>query len=566
VLLAPVHNCFAHCLRPHHLRAAAIHGPRCHPPNPITHGALGHPEQAGYLALRDLLPRQSLNRHTSLQVEFAHLCLRTGVLWNRGSGPNQGCANLDVALAGNYAVALHVWSSDLDGNLGSGASVSPTLSLGNHTITASVTDALNSTVTATLNLTVFGIPNNRPQVSITAPQESQVSVGIPVTLSATSTDAEDGNLNSTLQWSSDKDGSLGSGPSLNVTLSAGMHVLTASSTDSDNATGFARTTLLVGDPTTLASYAYNALGQRVSKTDAQSETTTHFLYDPQGRLIAEIDASTGDTIREYIYVNGQQVAIVDDTDTPNEALYFVHNDHLGTPLKITDTTQQVVWAADYEPFGKADITTDAIASGKDFNIRFPGQYEDQESGLHYNYFRDYDPGTGRYVASDRIGLMGGLNTFAYGENNPLRYADPLGLAVTGEWVKKPFVHDLDVKYLGWNFDVGGWKWIPPGIRFAMLNFDGAAVISFEIRCTDDDACAEEKTWTIAPDIRIRNQFNVPVRASISHPLITAAVIAKAGYQAYEIFQHWTEIQMAYYLAINPTMYCLGSDLLGRGGE
>jgi len=119
-----------------------------------------------------------------------------------------------------------------------------------------------------------------------------------------------------------------------------------------------------------------------------------------------------------------------------DTLYYYHNDHLGTPQKMTDENQIVVWDVDYTPFGAA-FGTATIEN----NLRFPGQYYDAESGLHYNYFRDYDPGIGRYIQSDPIGLRGGLNTYAYTYSNPLRYIDPLGLEVS--WCCAP----IDVSWL-----------------------------------------------------------------------------------------------------------------------
>ena len=60
------------------------------------------------------------------------------------------------------------------------------------------------------------------------------------------------------------------------------------------------------------------------------------------------------------------------------------------------------------------------------NVILPGQYYDAETGLNYNYFRDFDPATGRYVESDPIGLRGGINTYAYAGSNPLFSSDPTG--------------------------------------------------------------------------------------------------------------------------------------------
>ena len=78
------------------------------------------------------------------------------------------------------------------------------------------------------------------------------------------------------------------------------------------------------------------------------------------------------------------------------------------------------------------------------DLRFPGQYYDSETQLHYNYFRYYDPAIGRYVTADPIGLGGGLNTYTYVTNNSLRYVDPLGLASCegrwrmARWTRDPF--------------------------------------------------------------------------------------------------------------------------------
>jgi RHS repeat-associated protein len=91
-------------------------------------------------------------------------------------------------------------------------------------------------------------------------------------------------------------------------------------------------------------------------------------------------------------------------------------------VKATDGEQNLVWDAVRKPFGEREVTTAQV----EIPLGFPGQYYDQETGNYYNYFRDYDPSTGRYLQSDPIGLGGGLNTYLYASANPILFVDPTG--------------------------------------------------------------------------------------------------------------------------------------------
>ena len=106
-------------------------------------------------------------------------------------------------------------------------------------------------------------------------------------------------------------------------------------------------------------------------------------------------------------------------------------DHLGTPRAITtsDVSNTKVWEwKNDDPFGANLPNENPSALGTfNYNNRFPGQYFDQETNTSYNYFRDYDPTTGRYVQSDPIGLGGGVNTYSYVNSMPLSALDPYGL-------------------------------------------------------------------------------------------------------------------------------------------
>jgi RHS repeat-associated protein len=231
-----------------------------------------------------------------------------------------------------------------------------------------------------------------------------------------------------------------------------------------------------------AGYTYNGFDHRIKKT--AGDITTIYHYDQSGNLISESNES-GENVIDHVYIGNTRIAAVlsptgecqgdldndgdvdgsdlaifaadfgrtdcdteppcegdfdhdndvdgsdlaifaDDfgrTDCPGEDIYYYHNDHLGTPQKMTDMNGAVVWSADYRPFGQADVTVNTVVN----NFRFPGQYYDQGTGLHYNWHRYYDPGIGRYLRADPIGLIAGVNLFRYCANRPLNLIDPQGL-------------------------------------------------------------------------------------------------------------------------------------------
>ncbi|WP_440534607.1 RHS repeat-associated core domain-containing protein [Variovorax sp. YR566] len=227
-------------------------------------------------------------------------------------------------------------------------------------------------------------------------------------------------------------------------------------------------------------YAHNALGQRVFKTEPLypatqgdesdsgfmasliaffrqlwSPTTATaeqlgyaYIYDEQGTLIAEVGSggtnSTGEA--QYVYLptasGPMPIAAIINGNT-----YAVHSDHLNTPRKLTNADGQPVWQWGDSAFGEDKPTlakyrfantettpnpgTTGIAEVK-FNLRYPGQYADEESGLSYNGFRSYIAGLDQYTQNDPIGLAGGWNRRIYAEANPLSFIDPQGLSTAAE--------------------------------------------------------------------------------------------------------------------------------------
>jgi RHS repeat-associated protein/uncharacterized repeat protein (TIGR02543 family) len=177
-----------------------------------------------------------------------------------------------------------------------------------------------------------------------------------------------------------------------------------------------------------ATYVYNALGQRISKT--VNGTTTNFAYDGQGQLAGEYTA-TGQLIQETVWLGNIPIAVLKPNATQSTLVdsFYIHSDHLATPRKITrPSDNKVLWTWESEAFGN-NLPNQNPSSLGDFvfNLRFPGQYYDPETGLHYNMARYYNPAVGGYDQSDPIGLAGGINTYTYVGGNPVNAIDPLGL-------------------------------------------------------------------------------------------------------------------------------------------
>ncbi|MBR0568959.1 RHS domain-containing protein, partial [Azoarcus sp. L1K30] len=160
----------------------------------------------------------------------------------------------------------------------------------------------------------------------------------------------------------------------------------------------------------VARYRYNSLGQRVAKTViGQGRDTTTWTLWLDGKRVAELDAS-GAIQTQYLYLSESKrttpVARLDASAT-----YFIHTDHRGGPIAMTDKRKVIVWRATLTPWGLAmpqgaasspPAPTEAVVPLSHFgveplNLRLPGQYFDAETGLHDNWHRTYDPRTGRYL-------------------------------------------------------------------------------------------------------------------------------------------------------------------------
>jgi len=164
-------------------------------------------------------------------------------------------------------------------------------------------------------------------------------------------------------------------------------------------------------------YTYDALGRRIIK--AGPEGTTRFVWS--GDTMVHAIGSSG-AVESWLFDDATLVPVA---KAEHGQVYPVIPDHLGVPRELIDRSGAIVWSTTLSAWGEVVSPNHPKV---DCPIRFPGQWFDAESGLHYNRYRYFDPEIGQFISQDPLGIDGGLNVYRYAPN-PLNYRDLLGLDI-----------------------------------------------------------------------------------------------------------------------------------------
>jgi RHS repeat-associated protein len=181
-------------------------------------------------------------------------------------------------------------------------------------------------------------------------------------------------------------------------------------------------------------YTTNGKEQLAIRARVSPAATTHFIHDLWGNVLAETNGTATGTTREYIWLPeveiapadgarsqvDRPIAVVNAVNTATPATWYVSVDHLNRPIKMTDAAKASVWDAVWQPWGGVHSITGTAS----LDARLPGQWFQAETGLHYNWHRQYDPTVGRYTQPDPLGFVDGPSV--YGGGLPQQVVDPDG--------------------------------------------------------------------------------------------------------------------------------------------
>ena len=237
-------------------------------------------------------------------------------------------------------------------------------------------------------------------------------------------------------------------------------------------------------------YSYDALGRRIGKGRLKTsqevsddlENQTRFAWDGS-HLLQEVHPDGRYT---YIYADQDSYEplaqvrdwTTEDGESRQQTRYF-HCDQIGIPREMTDKDGNLLWFGNYTGWGRLKEETRVTDTAYQ-PFRLQNQYADRETGLHYNFFRYYEPDVGRFVNQDPIGLMGGMNLYQFAPNTQ-QWIDHLGLDVNIIRSDRSVTFILDISLNGRNvtntdienvkngiernWNAGGWKYGGCNIRF-----------------------------------------------------------------------------------------------------
>jgi len=181
----------------------------------------------------------------------------------------------------------------------------------------------------------------------------------------------------------------------------------------------------VSSATSAVGYTYDVLDRRTSRIE--NGTTNYFVYNNQ-QVVADLNGS-GSMIRSYVWGAGVD-NLLSFTDHTTSNTYYAIKDHQNTVIALADETGVVVESYEYDAYGNTKVFdgsgVEMLESALGNRYAFQGREIDWDTGLYYFRARWYDPGTGRWLSKDPIGIAGGLNQYVFGGNNPVNKVDPYG--------------------------------------------------------------------------------------------------------------------------------------------